>query len=395
MSSSATSALPAFTALVEQSLRRALEGTAGGLGAVLGEMSGADPIVTAALLQAIAAEDRPLAARTRALLEEALTPRPVVPTEPPVPHPLDYAWMFTPDTAWTLLERIAAASAPGELVLHLGTPALHALACEELTDRRHLLIDRDPRQVQAANRRRPRSAVVRDLLVSGPDVGGAAVAVADPPWYPLHAGAFVGAAAEGLRKGGVLLVAMPSALTRPGVADERQELIDVSVQAGLSLTGEATGVLRYRTPPFERAAMSAAGMPGLPGDWRRADLWTLRAVEPRRVIRPADTAACWRRIEIELIPLHVWEDAPPLGPELLGSLVDGDVLASVSARVPERETAALWTSRNRVFCSSDPPRLAALARWLEGDLSPDPADAETAHRLLDLVAVERAEHLLR
>lgn len=394
MSSSATSALPAFTALVEQSLRGALEGPVRGLGAVLGELSGADPVVAAGLLQAIAAEDRPLAARTRALLEEARTPRPAAPTEPPIPHPLDYAWMFTMETAWTLLERIAAASAPGELVLHLGTPALHTLACEELPDRRHLLVDRDHRRVQAANRRTPGSAVVRDLLVAGPGVDGAAVAVADPPWYPLHAGAFVGAAAEGLREGGVLLVAMPSALTRPGVAAERQELIDVSVQAGLSLTGKETGVLRYLTPPFELAAMSAAGVPGLPGDWRRADLWTLSAVDPRLVLRPADTAVRWRRIEIAQIPLHVREDAPPLGSELLGSLVDGDVLASVSARVPERETAALWTSRNRVFCSSNPPHLAALARRLEGGLSPDPADAETAHQLLDIVAMERAEHLL-
>jgi hypothetical protein len=55
-----------------------------------------------------------------------------------------------------------------------------------------------------------------------------------------------------------------------------------------------------------------------------------------------------------------------------------------------------------VFCSSDPPRLAALARRLEGRLSPAPADAdadadadaETANRLLDLVALERDEHLL-
>ncbi len=395
MSSSATSAVPVFTALVEQSLRRALERPVRGLGAVLGELSGADPIVIARLLQAIAVEDPPLAARARALLEEARTPQPVVPTEPPVPHPLDYAWMFTTDTARMLLEKIAAASAPGELVLHLGTPALHTLACEELSDRRHLLVDRDARQVRAANRLRPGSAVVRDLLVAGPGVGGAAVVVADPPWYPRHAGAFVGAAAESLREGGVLLIAMPSALTRPGVADERQELIDVSTQAGLSLAGEGIGLLRYRTPPFERAAMSAAGVPGLPGDWRRADLWMLSALEPRRVFRPADRAARWRRIEIELIPLHVWENAPPLGSELLGSLVDGDVLASVSARVPERETASLWTSLNRVFCSSDPPRLAALARRLEGGLSPDPADAETAHRLLNLVAAERSEHLLR
>jgi hypothetical protein len=362
---------------------------------MLGELSGADPVVTARLLQAIADENAPLATRARALLDEARTPRPVVPTEPPVPHPLDYAWMFTPETARTLLERIATASTPGELVLHLGTPALHTLACEELPDRRHLLVDRDPRRVQAANRRRQGSAVVRDLLVAGLGVGGAAVAVADPPWYPLHAAAFVGAAAEGLREGGMLLVAMPSALTRPGIAGERQELIDVSVQAGLSLSDEHTGVLRYVAPPFEQAAMSAAGIPGLPEDWRRADLWTLSAVKPRRFLRPADTAAHWRRIEVEMIPLRVREDAPPLGSELLGNLVDGDVLASVSARVPERKTAALWTSRNRVFCSSDPPRLAALARRLEGRLRPDPADIETAYRLLCLVAVERAEHLLR
>lgn len=396
MSRSASASPPAaaFERVLDKTLRAALGHAPAGLGELLGELSGADPTVVLGALAPLAEIPDARGETARRLLAEAVKPRPQQAGVPPLAHPMDYAWMFTPETDESLLELLRRSSAPGELIVHLGTPSLHGLAAAELTDREHVLVDRDPRRVAGVRRSGRGCAVRHDLLAGPPAIVGAAVAVADPPWYPQHAAAFVWAAARCLRPGGLLLLACPSALTRPGIAAENQRLIDTAVSCGLGPGRREPGALRYLTPPFEQAAMAAAGVHGVPGDWRRADLWRLRSrgagaapeLKPERVV--------WARHELEEIPLGVRADAPALGGELIASLVTGDVLASVSARVPERDTAALWTSRNRVFSSCDPPRLAQLLSRLAGGLPAEPEDRDAERRLHAIVALERDEHML-
>jgi SAM-dependent methyltransferase len=313
----------------------------------------------------------------------------------PIVHPLDYAWAFTPPTLARLAHRLEVATKPGQQIAHLGTPTLHEHAARVLADRDHILIDRDSRRVSAvAAKQDGGKAVVADLLEPSVPELSADVCVCDPPWYPEQAVCFVNAAALLTRPGGVLLLAFAGPLTRAGIDRDRATILAAAGVDGFSVQATEQRGCRYVTPPFEYAAMASAGLYGLPPDWRSGELITLRRDDRPTPARRTIAGDGWAAVEVDEIPLHVRSNAPPSGTALLSMLVDGDVLPTVSRRAPLREGAALWTSRNRIFGSSDPARLAATVRAVAaGDLS-DLADDErdAAFAIITLIAIERDEH---
>jgi hypothetical protein len=398
MLTSSANSLP--TAAYDQALADAVEGALAwktpNFREVLGAVDGADPPSVLSVLARIAGTGHRRAPAARAAITEAQVRRPETPTPLPISHPLDYAWMFCESTQIQLVERIAALSVPGDLIAHLGTPTLHSRAMHTLPDRRHVLFDRDPRRVDAANILAAESAHSIDLLQGIPAARGAALAVADPPWYPQPAIAFTQAASLLLREDAQLLLAFPAGLTRPGMLEERAELVKAAERSGMTLLDAEPNVVRYTTPAFERAAMLARGMPGIPADWRVGDLLSLRRtsapLRPTRSSHPAD----WVAVEIDSIPLRARACVPPDGDRLIGRLVAGDVLASVSGRAPERARAALWTSRNRVYRSVDPSTLASILQDLaQGRALPSDPEMQAATRTIgEIVALERREHRL-
>jgi hypothetical protein len=199
-------ATPDFTATLREAVRRELARGAG-LGTLLGSLDGADPALILGQLRSLAASEDPLGSHAQRLLIDSARTREMLPAEPPLPHPLDYAWHFTPATQVALVARLAELAAPGERVVHLGTPTLHRAALQKLGDREHLLLDRDARQVARANRDCPGSALAVDLLASELPHLEAVACVADPPWYPAQASAYVNAAARFLGPGRTLLLA--------------------------------------------------------------------------------------------------------------------------------------------------------------------------------------------
>jgi hypothetical protein len=240
------------------------------------------------------------------------------------------------------------------------------------------------------------TALVADLLdVPVPNVIVDAC-VCDPPWYPDHAACFVNAATMLLRPGGALLLAFAGPLTRPGIEHDRAAILDGARADGFTIEATDPRGCRYVTPPFEYAAMASAGLHGLPPEWRSGELITLRRGDAPTPPRRAMAVEDWAALEVDNIPLRVRATAPPCGSALLSSLVDGDVLATVSRRARVRESAALWTSRNRIFASSEPPRLAQLLRVVAAgdlsDLGDDERDAAAAIRAV--VRRERGEHRL-
>jgi hypothetical protein len=361
---------------------------------LLGAVDGADPSTVFSVLERLAPTDQPLASAAQAAIAEAQTPLPAAPTPLPISHPLDYAWMFAEPTQIQLLERIAALTVPGDLIAHLGTPTLHSRAMRALPDRRHVLFDRDPRRIDAANALVADSAQSVDLLQQAPAALGATLAVADPPWYTQPAIAFTHAASILLREDARLLLAFPAGLTRPGIPDEREELVKAAELGGMMLLGVEPNALRYDTPAFERAAMLARGVPGTPVDWRVGDLLSLRRTSTPSPSMPLSQEQDWVAVEIDSIPLRARASSQPGGDRLIGRLVDGDVLATVSGRAPERALAALWTSRNRVYRSAEPSVLASVLQDVADGL-PIPNDPEieaAARTIAKIVVLERREH---
>lgn len=363
----------------------ALDAGLGDLRSFLGALTGADPVLAVdALRQHSGAYIR----QVRELLNEAATPLVVSSSELPIVHPLDFAWLFTPATQAHLLNHVRSATCAGELVIYLGCPTLHHRALRHLPDRRHLLLDRDARRVDQANYHESGSARRLDLLTDALQPLDAVLVVADPPWYTAAATAFTNAAAILMRPGAKLLLAFADPLTRPSAGDDLDAVLLSAKQDGLELLEVASGSCRYQMPPYERAAFTAAGLPGIPADWRLGGLITLRRdgrpTPSRRTVEEPEWVGC----EIDGIPLRVRPSAPAVGRTLLQPLLDGAILPSVSRRDLRREQAALWTSRNRIYASSDPP---ALARALNCPEMPD-LPPELRADLAGMLAVERAEH---
>jgi hypothetical protein len=376
--------------------RRCLEGLGRGYGfaALLDSLEGADPLASLGVLREVAADGSSSAGGARRCVEEAsLAAPPPPPSELPIVHPLDYHWRFSPATVDRLLDRAADLSAPGDTVVFLGTPSLCRPTAERLPGRRCVMLDRDRRIVEVVRAGTVVEAHTVDLLVDPlPDLE-AKVAIADPPWYPEAFDGFAAAAAQMLGTGGALILSFPASLTRPGVEGERADFLDRAATLGLDRAGHERLALRYETPPFEFAAMGAAGLPSPPPEWRRGDLLTLGLC--RRVNRPRcpqGAAEPWLAHQFEQIPVRVRPSAPASGSQLIGTLLAGDILPSVSRRSPLRSEAALWTSRNRVFVSSDPRRLAEILAAAERGEPQAGAAAEVLARVRSLVALERREH---
>jgi hypothetical protein len=353
-------------------------------------VEGADPRAVLDCLDTLTGSDPELAVPARNASEEGRSPTISTGCSTlPVVHPLDYHWRFAPETITMMLDRLAACTAPGETVAFLGTPSLYAECAERLPGRECVLFDSDSRVVDALGG----DARVIDLTLDDPPCLSASCAVADPPWYPEAIHAFARAAGTVLRPGGAFLLGFPAPLTRPGVSAERDEILRALQLQGFHLLNRHPLLLRYETPPFEQAAMGAAGA-SAPAQWRRGDLLTFDL--PERFApgpRPLPTGPRWSGFELAQIPLRVNPDAPALGNDLVCSLLPGDLLSTVSRRDPIRPRVALWTSRNRVFASSNPVQLLELVGRVQADLEPrSPAERIAAERLAALVRLEREEH---
>jgi hypothetical protein len=267
----------------------------------------------------------------------------------PVEHPLDFDWRFTLDSTRLLLDKCEC---NGPLTF-LGAPSL----VHEAAERGYSsvsLYDVNPVVVAAVREAFPWVATACVDLVYGTPVRGgeAAITIADPPWYPEHAVAFLWAASRQTHVGGRVFLSLPSPGTRPGICAERVAVLAKASTFGLRLASTESGLLRYSMPPFERNALAAANVPVVDHDWRCGDLLEF-VVEEKGItnrLSPIEKLQGWEeefvgavRIKCRRCSNQEFLD-PTLSPA-----VKGAILASVSRRHPERAAADVWTSGNRIF----------------------------------------------
>lgn len=307
----------------------------------------------------------------------------------PVPHPHDADWRFAPRTRALLLER-ASSHAARDVVL-LGAPTLFAHACHELDLRRVTLLDRNPAVVQAANglasghtRLTARHAdLIRREATAGLDGLTADVVIADPPWYRPEQRAFLRAAGQLLNPGGALMLAALPSGSRAAWRADRETLLEDAARCGFQLVSTEDGMLSYSSPPFERAALAAAGLAGVPSNWRIGDLLTFQSMSKGEHLKLSRGPVNWRdEVTVGRVRIRLREserDAPAAGGahDLLDSLsttVPGGVSSSVSRDNPERQRAHLWTSGNGCWDATGP----VTARAMLAALSRGPQDPENS-----------------
>jgi hypothetical protein len=373
-----------FTSEIERWITTAFEDGAHTFTDLLESLPGTDPIQTRDRLEAraTAGDDR-----AAAMLRETRCGHAIRRFEKrlPLPHPLDFDWRFADETVTRLLGELTITSPPAGSVAHLGTPSLFRAAASD--HRTHHLLDLRAHLHLARNSARRRSYQI-DLLRDEIPAVSAETVIADPPWYPEHIRAYIWAASQILTKGGRLLLSAPPVGARPGIAQQMKRLRSWAEARGMHVIDERPLELRYATPPFERSAFCAAGVEA-PNEWRRGDLlvfsWSGRAAAFGRP-RVQGSGETWRRFELREIPIFVRErSALPqmVPPNLLQSLVPGDVLKTVSRREPVRDQVAIWSSLNRIYASPAPQLMAVVIHSLERGRNPADCIAAFVNRKLN------------
>lgn len=294
----------------------------------------------------------------------------------PVPHPLDYDWRFSEAAIRKLTSLCLESTQAGDIVALLGVPSVFAMAMELTSQRTLVLIDANPAIVELLGKGYSNETILRcDLLKDPvPEVGAAAV-VLDPPWYMEYFTAFFWAATRLCAMGGKVLVSLPPLGTRPGIEYERAELLTYANQLGLTLETLSPAALPYIMPPFEVNALSRANVWGIPPDWRRGDLAVFTKSQTIETARPyvmEATEPYWNEYRIGEVRIRVKPDEEKvfIDPKLV-SLVEGDILLSVSRREPLRAKVDVWTSGNRVFACRGSGILQQILKAAARESSPE------------------------
>ena len=201
------------------------------------------------------------------------------------------------------------------------------------------------------------------------------------------------------RSGGYILISLPPEGTRPTALQDRLSLIKFCRRISLEVVEDARLALGYETPFFEANALSAAGLHGVPANWRRGDLIVIRKMaEGRRPQAPGShRKQDWQELSIGRMRLFVRRSACPSSSlaKTLDPVVRGAILPSVSRRDIRRRNAQVWTSGNRIYASDRPDLILAASTRLSGAHSFSNAECDEIERLgyalRQLAAIEEAE----
>lgn len=289
----------------------------------------------------------------------------------PTPHPLDFDWRFAEEAVDTLLRFSLEL---GETLACMGTPSVFVRAVKELGVDQVELFDSNRSVVRHVKKTVPGARVHRlnlfnDLIPRT----RSDVVVADPPWYIEHAFAFLWAASQICRVRGHVLISLPPRGTRPTIDDELLQVLRYSSRIGFRLRHIKEDHLPYETPPFESNSLSAVGCRLCGRPWRRGTLCVFQKIKRTCTPRPrfespgerwSEASLYGTRFKFRHRRLSGFDDPS------LRSLVDGDILPTVSRRERLREQVDVWSSGNRVFRCSAPGILRRIVECLDAGASP-------------------------
>jgi hypothetical protein len=400
----------AFAAQVDGLTLTAVQGGVGSFAALLHQLPGVYPTEVLASLDRLRGRALIDAAIAAGIADEAVDNGATLVEGRsllPLPHPLDYEWRFTPDAARALLDRAAALTHPGDDLLLFGTPGLAADALTLPIGRRIAFLAESNSvtdRIFALNRAMGEPLAIAFCSGGLPRQSADAVLL-DPPWYLDFVRPMLAAAAHACRPEGVVMISLPPDGARPSAKADRDVTIAFARRLGLVLVEHAPLTIQYETPFFERNALRAAGICP-PPHWRRGDLVVFRKV--RASLRPPVSSSRrrdWTEVGIGRMRLFIRDAAEGRADEAhLVSMVDGDILPTVSRRDRRRAAANVWTSGNRIFHTDNPQLVLEAAvscageamgtgfqPGLWGSMARRGALERTATALRELAALEEQE----
>ncbi len=189
------------------------------------------------------------------------------------------------------------------------------------------------------------------ICTARPDIK-ADILVMDPPWYLDYMQPFLLVASRMIKMRGIVIISFPDVGTRPGIIGEWKTLTDWCKTIGLHLIDVRPSYLPYTSPLFERNALRAEGIGNVQSEWRCGNLVAFRSEYETASLAflTVPREEHWGEYSIERVRIKVRGNLDvAFRDPTLRSIVENDILPSVSRRHPDREKVDVWTSGNRVF----------------------------------------------
>lgn len=266
------------------------------------------------------------------------------------PHVLDGDWRYSRPAVSKLIDLAVRQVGSDASFLHVGSPSTYSAALKAFPNYgNHWLHDR--------NALRHTGIADLDTAVSA----GFDVAIIDPPWYPEVTIGFLALASRVLRPGALVFVAQPAQLSRPGVLEERRQILDEIARLGYGYVATRPDFVRYETPHFEWVTLKSQVATLIPADWRLGDLLVLRfdhVCDSQRTELDLNDGD-WIERNIGMVRFKI-RKSPTGDGCTFEPLTDSGFAPSVSRRDPLRQHVGIWTSGNRVFACQSPDQACLI-----------------------------------
>ncbi|MEZ8384472.1 dGTP triphosphohydrolase [Vibrio splendidus] len=191
----------------------------------------------------------------------------------PAANPLFFQWWYTLESQELMTTRLLDIHSEDSIVC-LGTPTLSATIASYSKNVTLLDIDEDIVSLFNSVFSNGPKAEVYDVNHDVADFHKQkydCIAI-DPPWYPSEFKKFISRAIQLSKDGAVIYCSIPQKLTRPGIEEERKELISLLQACGHRISYVEPNVMKYIVPYFEEEALKNSGVEIKNQPWRSSDL---------------------------------------------------------------------------------------------------------------------------
>lgn len=316
------------------------------------------------------------------------------------PHPLDFEWRNSAYSLNKLVSRITDLVRPEEKILLLGMPTLFATAVQKDIPYRVKLVERNRPIIQALHQINTDSKrfqiLEHDIFTTPPSaVKGHYCVMMDPPWYTPHFFSFMWIAANAVEAGGIVAISLPPINTRPNIADERLEWFSYCHELGLCIETIEPQHLQYTMPFFEYNALRAAGISDVLPFWRKGDLAIFRKVSNSSKERPPDKRieSNWIEREYKKTRIRVLKTENEETKDFsFKSIVQGDILPTVSSRDSRRDEANVWTSGNRIYSCTNCHQIIVTIDLINSNQELSPSQIQIKEFLEMIANFEQLEY---
>lgn len=196
------------------------------------------------------------------------------------------------------------------------------------------------------------------------------VVLIDPPWYPEDTELFIHRAHSLLLNTGFIICILPPRLTRPGIIQQRTQLLKKLLDSNFEIISIETEFVNYSVPTFEEKAFN--DIDGFNArSWRLGDLLIIKTTSTSKTELPKDISkkeVITYSIDPKKLRVFMFDNSKRIEMSEWLKPVEGFV-RNISTRMYNKNEISIWTSNhNAIICKDSNIIKVILEGWSSGKL---------------------------